>query len=213
MKRELRGLYTAFYRQLKEDIKNVWDNNRLDHFKKHMIKAIDKGFPIDFCPTNVTNTLLIEALLTSSFGHKDDGEICRLLLDVGADVNIRGTGYRTALIYAAAFIMPIDVIKKILERTEDVNAQDSWGFTALGRYCNRYVNMIQDNGEELPFISLLLKAGANPYLDAGWLSNTDDSVSPSVLQQNREELKKYLAMFKEQKETITCSSSDYEYEI
>jgi uncharacterized protein len=61
----------------------------------------------------------------------DDIRLVRLLLDAGADVNLRwGSGY-TPLIDAALSSEEEAIVKLLLERGADVNARDPEGRTAL----------------------------------------------------------------------------------
>ena len=101
----------------------------------------------------------------------------RLLLDAGANPNIRTEDERTVLFVAvkAGHADVVDVVQLLLDGGLDINAQDGWGITALG-YAVSY--------GPADVVRLLLQHGANVNVrnDAGQtaLHNTVLSYSADV---------------------------------
>ena len=89
--------------------------------------------------------------LAAFFGHPD---AVRLLLRLGADVNVPGSGWMTGTpLHSAASARHGDVVAVLLEAGADPNVRQSGGWTPL--------HSAAHNGD-LPIITLLLAAGSDP---------------------------------------------------
>ena len=95
------------------------------------------------------------ALHLAVFAEQDDA--ARLLLERGADVNVRSTGavVRVPPLGTAAFVRSTRLAGVLLDAGADVNAQGEGGFTAL--------HAAAQNGDEA-LVRLLLERGADPAL-------------------------------------------------
>lgn len=65
-----------------------------------------------------------------SAAYKEREEMVDLLLQKGADINAKGEGGITALMYAAEKKSPV-IVQKLIEKGADVNAKSDTGYTAL----------------------------------------------------------------------------------
>ncbi|MEO7145855.1 MAG: ankyrin repeat domain-containing protein [Bryobacteraceae bacterium] len=87
-----------------------------------------------------------------------DVNAVRQMLDHGADVNAVDPLGRTALIYAAASdLLPLDVVKLLVERGADINAKD--GHKLSGDYGLTVLDVARLHGET-PVVEWLVKSGA-----------------------------------------------------
>ncbi len=81
--------------------------------------------------------------LASFFGH---GEIARLLIERGAEVNARSRSVRFAQsntpLHAAAANRQTGVAQVLIDHGADVNARDGSGFTPLGLAANTHNDML-----------------------------------------------------------------------
>ena len=97
----------------------------LSSFKKYWEAAISENYPIDFRPTKNDSTILYIALKTkrSLFynNQKDYIEVAKELIRSGADVNIRTRMGNNALSLALMYNPEPELIRMILEKTEDIN--------------------------------------------------------------------------------------------
>jgi ankyrin repeat protein len=78
-------------------------------------------------------------------------EIAKLLIDAGADINLRGYKGGSALIFAIV-VNNLDTVKLLLDAKADLEIKDNNGYTAL------YYAV---EAENLELTDLLIKAGAN----------------------------------------------------
>jgi ankyrin repeat protein len=109
---------------------------------KKVTELIDSG--VDINGTNSQGTTAL--LLACSF--KDNDEMIGLLLDKGADPNVRGPRGETALGFAARY--SVKAVKMLLDKGADINAKDDAGWTAL-KWANQMkqsevVKFLKDNG-------------------------------------------------------------------
>lgn len=119
--------------------------------------ALKNGVPVDQIDEN-SNSLL---MLASFDGHL---ETMQLLLDSGADVNLRNTMNRTALMFASSGPNPA-AVKLLLTNHAELNAIDrDEHFTAL---------MFAAAEGLSPIVDILLEAGADPAL----MDKDDDTAS------------------------------------
>ena len=98
------------------------------------------------------NTALMAA---SSEGHV---EAVRMLLDAGADPNLRKGDGATALIMAVSG-GNVEIVRMLLDAGADLNVQNNEGDTALILAAGRY------DDARVPMVKLLLGAGADPNLE------------------------------------------------
>jgi ankyrin repeat protein len=96
------------------------------------------------------------ALHLAVFAQQEDA--ARLLIDHGADVNVRSTGEiaRVPPLGTAAFVRSVGLARVLLDAGADVNGRGEGGFTAL--------HTAAANGDE-DLAGLLLERGADPTLE------------------------------------------------
>lgn len=100
-------------------------------------------------PIDSADTLNISALMyASSYG---DLEICKILIDRGANINNLSNDGNTALLYASKNGNP-DIVKLLLNQGININIQNKYGISSLMRAVN-YGNT--------EVVKLLLESGAN----------------------------------------------------
>ena len=86
----------------------------------------------------------------------DNIELVKLLLEHGADVNIKDDVDRKTPLYNACYKNKLNIAKLLLKHGADVNIKDGYGLTPLYNAC--YYNNIE-------LIKLLLEHGAGKDLD------------------------------------------------
>lgn len=95
---------------------------------------IDKGADVNTGTDSIGGNALMRAVSRHEINFenstKPDIKIIKLLIDSGADVNIKDSGGDTPLIYAAYDSDP-EIIKFLLAQGADINVQDDEGITAL----------------------------------------------------------------------------------
>ena len=109
--------------------------------KPSMFVAIEEN---DIVPEEIYS-LLVKALENSNT------EKLKLLLEAGADVNVKNTYGYTPLM-KAAFYGKLEVVKLLLESGADIEAKDKFGWTSL---------MVAAFYGKLEVVKLLLEAGAD----------------------------------------------------
>ena len=100
--------------------------------------------------------------------EKDDVEILNLLLDAGADVNLKSRFGRTAIRVAACH-GHIAAVRKLLQAGADVNISDDFRRTPL---------MDAAGKGWIEVVDCLLEAGANPDIEAEWESGSASEAGP-----------------------------------
>jgi hypothetical protein len=81
-----------------------------------------------------------------------DARTVKMLIDRGADLNVRDPAGRTLLMLAANLdLVPFDTVKTLIEHGTDINAKTAEGKTAL--------DLMRERGQT-PIVDLMLKAGA-----------------------------------------------------
>jgi ankyrin repeat protein len=106
--------------------------------------------------------------LASFFGHR---EIAKFLLEHGADVGIAAqNAQRVTALHGAVARRDVEIVRMLLERGADANAQQERGFTPL--------HDAAANGSQ-PLVDLLLAHGAHP--DA----RTEDGKTPADMARER----------------------------
>jgi ankyrin repeat protein len=92
----------------------------------------------------------VDALHWASGCHNfKDGSVLRLLLEHGADINVRSRSGWTPL-YLASMNGALEVVRLLLEHGADVEAKDKYGGTALqvatgGRH-DKVVKLLREHG-------------------------------------------------------------------
>jgi ankyrin repeat protein len=94
--------------------------------------------------------------LSSAVGQTESTECAKILLDAGADVNLRNIFGETPLMYAARF-MKLDNVDLLIKRGANIEARDLDGRTALSHV--EHGNITYDIRRKV--IQALLKNGAN----------------------------------------------------
>lgn len=168
----------AFFIRLKKMEKETYNNLRKaletnpEMFPEMLTKALKKGFPVDYRPSIRSNTLLYLAVLNSGARSDAGHNAIRALIKAGADVNICDYWGRSILSRCITWNMPGDIIEKILDRTDDINAIDKIGKTVFGVACQVFIATYKcdspQNESRLSIIKRLLAHGADPDKDISW---------------------------------------------
>ena len=136
MSRELELYADLLYTDLRKCLK---DNRR--NFRKALNKALAEGFDVNYVPSNLNFayfSLLDTALYDYNF-IKNPDEVISLLLEAGADVNLKDR-YRSTPIFTAALHAPPHIIHMMLQRTTDINIVSNDGHTVLQFLIWRYMD-------------------------------------------------------------------------
>ena len=80
--------------------------------------------------------------------HYGNNEVAKLLIDAGADVNLRNSFLMTPLHKAASHYDRISIVKLLIDKGADINAQNEYRETPLHRACSDEV------------VTLLVEAGS-----------------------------------------------------
>lgn len=188
-------------------------------FKESFLEA--SSFPVDYRPRDIELTLLHIALI-----HNND-DVAHFLLDKGADVNITDYDGINALMFASHNpVVSLDLFKRLIKQTENINAVNSYNVTGygyreneettvIGGLCWSYIhnfngNDINDGWKEniLSRIQLLLDAGADPDIEAGW-KNIKGEREPKKM-----ELEAFIAQYQESKKQLgTTNTLCYDYAL
>jgi ankyrin repeat protein len=100
-----------------------WKNMPNDLFSKILGKSTNVNAK-DKCGGNTA--------LNATILRKSEAAVKELLKGMGVDVNLKNDYHKAALHFAAEWKnIPVDLFKKILEKTSDVNEQEEFGNTAL----------------------------------------------------------------------------------
>ena len=178
----------------------------LKRFEAELKEALAAGFPINY-KDSVGNTLLLESV--AAFQNL----AARKLILAGADVDVQNSlGYTPLMLELRSGDPDKELVRLILERTKNINAQNKEYRTALGMFCEEYIKFGDDDDsfvDTWEIILLLLKSGADPYLDNKWLNITKDKLE----KQRTKILKGYIEMFFEQGKNMQKCPQGYEYEI
>jgi ankyrin repeat protein len=86
--------------------------------------------------------------------EEDNGEISRLLIENGADLNVQDKSGDTPLHIATSYTKKIELAKLLIEKKADINARDIYGYTPLFK-----LSWLLKGGYDL--LQLMLKNGAN----------------------------------------------------
>jgi ankyrin repeat protein len=131
------------------------NSNLLNYYYFHesyrkCIFLVNEGYELnEFCILrNIKNTILINAC------KRYDNDFIKLLIDKGADVNIKNDINDTALIWACNNNRNIEIIQLLLNKGADVNIQSlNIGTTALLCACSNddteIIKLLLDNDAEL----------------------------------------------------------------
>lgn len=180
-------------------------------FESVLESALEQGYPIDYAPTKRKLPLLLEAL------HLSD-EAAMYLIDAGADVNAEDKYQgRSVLIKAIDNRCAPCVIKKILDRTSDVNHKDDLGYSALKFFCFRVIHQrmyfVETDKNNFAVLDMLLKAGA----DTSVLDNLEIKNLGKYSAETERKMREHIALFKQQQEELSnnnnCIEQSYDYEL
>ena len=194
-----------------------------EEFRALLQVALESGYHIDYAPrAQRFRPLLIESMLLPA---SKDSEICSIILEAGADVNLCDRNETNALMYAVNnMVYNVKIIGKILSRTKDINAKNKWGHTALGYLCSTYIDNFayarlqtdvrsqQKRAEIIKAIRLLVNAEADVDLDESWKK---ESVLLSI-NKTKQRLKNLIVLYQEQKQAFgesSVSTQEDEYEL
>lgn len=142
---------------------HMWKNLSVAEFEVKVQRAIDQGFPIDFVSSSkfYPGRLLERAINTSA-----NYEYADVLLDAGADVNLKDKGGKNALDLAICNNLPAEIVRRIITLTRDVNAEDNSQLTALYSLAIGYIYFGKyDVQSKDDVLNALLSAGADPQIE------------------------------------------------
>ena len=205
MTRELE-LYTNLRKCLKDNRRN---------FRKALNKALAEGFDVNYVPSNLNFayfSLLDTALYDYNF-IKNPDEVISLLLDAGADVNLKDR-YRSTPIFTAALHAPPHIIHMMLQQTTDINIVSNDGHTVLQFLIWRYMdaNSRYSSAQFIQLIKEVLDKGA--ALDNFDKFMGENNESPEHVEKVNE-LRQYIQRYLEQKSELhnSIQAEQYEYEL
>lgn len=171
--KDQKKLYTDIYRDLYKAIKFDGDAFRL---KFDIARSLN--FPVDFVPIDMHDTLLHYVFSNEMYNRERVDYLISLkvpqqLIKVGADVNKLNEDGENVLIAAVRALACTRTVKSILTRTNNVNFTACLGSknrTAFGRAALNYkwAPMYNEMAKCVRVMQLLLRAGADPYLDSEW---------------------------------------------
>lgn len=194
-----------------------------DTFKQKLEEALKAGFPVDYIPSRgEKRETLLHITLTDEFSIESD--IPEILIEKGADVNIRDSMGWTALHTSLGQEVNMsDRVQKILDAGADVNAVVTGGdmkgltafFLAAYNFCNDWDGHDDDIQDyEYEIFKVLLDNGADPYLYNIWEFKQTDGLGP-YFDYRREELQKYVESYLAKKAELSDQKTTpgYDYEI
>lgn len=198
--------------------------NTTNKFRNKLMKAISKGYPINYAHPYTGETLLNNLLMYHGTGYTHDRliEDVKFMLNLGADVNKLNKDGENSLMKAINCRTPLEAIKLILQKTQDLNLKNIDDNTAFSITCRWYIfdgDYADYAHRNKKIIQALLRAGADPYLDDSWIAidygdiyNVDGNVT---LTERQKELKNFVDQQYEQVNAIrnTNKSTTYEYEL
>lgn len=196
-----------------------------EKFKEQLLREVDKGFDINreifWYKDSPGRQFRFNNFLFRAVDARKQVEagLPELLLGLGANPNATKDGY-TPLYISAHRGAPSEVLRKLIDAGADINACPPKGMTAISMACTQYISRFQfyfnmwnfekARQDDLDNIVVLLKAGANPYLDLGWYKKRKDKDEA----QRQRYLKDYINNFLELKKELNSKDSQtYEYEI
>lgn len=205
MSRELE-LYTDLRKCLKDNRRN---------FRKALNRALAEGFDVNYVPSNLNFayfSLLDTALYDYNF-IKNPDEVISLLLDAGADVNLKDR-YRSTPIFTAALHAPPHIIHMMLQQTTDINIVSNDGHTVLQFLIWRYMDAYSrySSAQFIQLIKEVLDKGA--ALDNFDKFMGENNESPEHVEKVNE-LRQYIQRYLEQKSELhnSIQAEQYEYEL
>ena len=201
--------------------------NTPNKFRNKLMKAISKGYPINYAHPYTGETLLNNLLMYQGTEYTHDRliEDIKFMLNLGADVNKLNKDGENSLMKAINCHTPLEAIKLILQKTQELNLKNIDENTAFSITCRWYIfdgDYADYAHRNKKIIQALLRAGADPYLDDSWIAidyddiyyiyNVDDNVT---LTERQKELKIFVDQQYEQVNAIrnTKKSTTYEYEL
>ena len=217
---ELHEKFSETFKALEKAIAHTQDGPK---FKRKLLNALSKGFPIDY----KYNRVFASSREGDSLLHRslwDNHDFTQILLDLGANVNVEDhNGMNALLIAAYTFEQCYDhegnsivppYFKEILEKTDDINnvPYRLIRTTALGWLCRKYCKSQSES--IMGAIKMLLEAGADINAGGDWLkvySGPDDKKYYKV----GEKLKAYISMYIQQKTNFKNGQEHayYDYEL
>ena len=167
-------MYTDLYKQLFNAIRF-----NADTFITKFNHARSLGFPVDFAPIDMHDTLLHYVFSEEMYNRERVDYLIRLkipqqLIKAGANVNKLNKDGENVLITAIRAQAGTRIVKSILLRTDNVNFVARIGSknrTAFGRAALNYkwAPMYNEMSKCISIMRMLIRGGANPYLDSEWL--------------------------------------------
>ena len=140
-------------------------------FSLELERAVQQGFDVNYSLTR-GQTLLSTAV--ASAGSHNKPYYCdaiRDLLNAGADVNIKDRWGYSVTARAVAQNLPTDIIRIMLDKTNDINELDRNGRSIFGTACRAFVisyNNSEQQNSRLEVIRILLENEADPDIDSSW---------------------------------------------
>ena len=145
------------------NIQQILENSGMNTAtKRQRIQAfIDSGGNINIIEENGNPALFNEMAYGSD-------ETVNLLLDLGADPNVKGKNGQNALMHSADFTkrLSLDTYKKIIDKTADLNAKNEANDTALIIFAStdEDSNYGQSSYKAAEVVEVLIQKGADPNI-------------------------------------------------
>ena len=185
-----------------------------DSFSDILYRFISEGFNINYRPNEKSMDVTLLMLAIFEYETVTD-DIVRLMLKVGADVNLTDADDWNALMLAINFNRSAKLISEILEKTDNINQISKAGRSAFGICSRKYISSRMfrkpnDASYLLEIVKLLLQAGADPYLDSTWREPWTNDLSS----EGREKINDIIKYFNVMKETINPKPKQiYDYDL
>ena len=198
---------THKYFNYHRELERLLEDNNLQDFKELLDTAVADGFSPDY----VTPSLMENAYLHYS-GPKWDFVLA--LIEKGSDLN-------SIQYYSSPFVFHVfrpyntglyskmpEVFETWVKTTKNINCVDPKdNLTLLGKYIDVYIKTGSRN--LFPYIDILLKNGADPYLSKEWLNTKHKCKEENQRMLN---LRKYINRFYLDG-SLEDAGTTYEYEI
>lgn len=198
-------------------------NNRKS-FVSFLQSAIEQGFYVDYTPS-ANDLTLLETIYDEEFPEQyriacERFAIPQNLIKSGANVNWLDKGGLNILKQAINVMARPQIVKMIIERTEDINQEHyNRGFGKRTAFGTAAINFIYNgNAKEYTYYynicKMLLDAGADPYRDHEW-QNLPTSTLKSHVKNTKETLNKLISDVMKEKIRPDMSSkgSSFDYEL
>ena len=164
-------LQQAIYSEM---INKLSSYNNIAIFENELKNAMELGYFIDYYDDYSKETLLLASI---NCENAVNISIPDMLLDYGADPNIRDNDCYSPIDKAVYNLRPISLVEHLIVAGAKINAIDAEGLTLFNNVAVIYIYSQEEKDRQywLDVAKLLLKHGANPYLCTDWRLTTKEA--------------------------------------